>query len=365
MLTIGVEEELQIVDADTYDLYNGIETLLEAARPVLRDRVATEIHRSQIEVRTPICTTLPETRAAIVSMRQAVGQAAAAHAMRVISAGSHPFAHWTQQEQTPYARYEMLFRLYGQLAQQQMIFGCHVHVGLPDPAQGIEVLNRVRRWLAPLLALSANSPFWMGSDTSHASYRAVHWGRWPLAGPPPHMASAADYDELINHLIATGTIDDGTRLYWDARVHPRYHTLEFRIADACLTVDDTLMIAGLARALVQTCARNAANETPYPVVQQTVLRVAHWYAARYGVGDQLIDVTTGQRRPASEIIAQLLAFLHPALQENNDWNTVYSLVTQTLVRGTGAERQRQVYAETDSLREVAAFLAAETARTWR
>jgi carboxylate-amine ligase len=281
--------------------------------------------------------------------------------LRIVAAGTHPFAHWSEQDLTPYERYYKLFDTYQYLVREQMIFGCHIHVGLPDPALGIPVLNRIRPWLAPLLALSASSPFWMGTDTAYASYRAQHWSRWPLAGPPPHIASPEEYHTLVEQLIATETIEDPTKLYWDARIHPRYDTLEFRLMDSCPTIETVMMLAGLVRALVLTCTRNAEANTPYLIAHSTLLRVAHWCAARFGLQGPLIDIITGARVPANQVIARLLEFIQPALHDLGDQHTP-TLVEHVLRYGTAADHQRDVYRHTGHLTDVVAFLADETER---
>ncbi len=362
MLTIGVEEELQIIDGTTRALTDGVDLLLPTARPHLSDRVMTEIHTSQIETATPICATLDEVRHAIVAARRVLIDSAAQHGQRIVAAGTPVLAHWAEQRVTPQPRYQKLLDDYQLLVREQMIFACHVHITLPDDIDGIAVLNRVRPWLAVLLALSANSPFWQGTDTGYASFRGQHWHRWPLSGPPPHFASTAEYDALVAQLVQTGIIEDATKLYWDARIHPRYHTLECRVCDVSLSVDETILLTGLIRGLVAACVRHARDGTPYLQPHLTLLRVAHWRAARFGISDTLLDPESGTLLPAKQVITNFLAFIAPDLQAHGDTATVHDLLKYTFTYGNGAVRQLAYADIFGDLTAVVDALADETAR---
>jgi carboxylate-amine ligase len=237
-----------------------------------------------------------------------------------------------------------------------------VHVGLHDREAAIHVLNRARIWLAPLLALAANSPFWLGSDTGYASYRTQLWGRFPMAGQPALFASRAEYDALVRALVATDSIEDATKIYWDIRLPEHIDTVEMRVTDVCLTVDEAVMVAGLARALVRTCYERAQRDEPFPAARPELLHPAHWRAARYGLGADLIDVGAERAVPARELIDSLLAFVRPALEAAHDWDEVSALVHATLVRGNGAERQRAAYERAGRWEDVVDFIIAETAK---
>ncbi len=247
--TLGVEEEYQIIDAETRQLRPREAEVLRRAKAALGENVQPEFHASQVEIATPVCRTLAEARVQVVGARRAVIDAARRDGNRLGAAGTHPFSDSDSQPITPKERYEGMAEQYQQLAHELVIFGCHIHVGLADPEMGVAVLNRARPWLAALLALSANSPFWKGQDTGYASYRTELWVRWPMAGPPLPFASRAEHDALVQALVDTGSISDRTKIYWDVRLPEKTPTIEFRVADVCLRVDETVMLAGLIRAL--------------------------------------------------------------------------------------------------------------------
>ena len=354
--TIGVEEEYLLVDAETLELRPRAEDVVVTARESLGDQVQHELSLSQIEVETPVCGSLEEVRRELVRLRREVTAAGEASGSRVVAGGTHPFTTWLGQAITPKERYERMAEEYRLTAWQQLICGCHVHVGLDDPEDVIGVIDRCRPWLPSLLALSANSPFWEGFDTGYASYRLQLWERWPMTGTPDVFGSRAAYDELVGALMATGSISDPTKLYWDVRPSVRFPTVEVRIADVCPTVDEAVMITGLARSLVRTCLARPTAQEP----RGELVRAARWRAARYGLDGQLVDVDACVSRPARDVIGELLAFLRPDLEEHGEWDQVAGLVQEALDHGNGARRQREVYERTGSLRAVVDWLLEET-----
>ena len=360
--TIGVEEECQIIDPATRKLRSRAAHVLSRAQAAIGDEVQPELHLSQIETVTPVCRTLAEVRHALVQSRRALMEAASKDGDWIASAGTHPFSAWEEQQITPKPRYQGLVADYQQLAREQVIFGCHVHIGIRDPEMKIQVLNRARNWLSPILALAANSPFWQGIDTGYTSFRTELWARWPISGPPPVFASFADYNGLLQALIATESLEDATKIYWDIRVPARTETLEFRVTDASSTIDGTVMIAGLTRALARTCYEQMIRDEPFLPVHRDLLRAAHWRAARHGVEKDLIDVTEARAVPAPELIERFLSMLRPALEQEGDWEEVSVLVHETLRCGTGATRQRQAYQKAGRLEGVVDLIVAETAR---
>ncbi len=358
--TLGVEEEYQIVDPQTRALRGRAERVLPEAQKTLGEEAQHELLLSQLETATPVCRDLAAVRHEVTRLRREVVAAAARHGSKIAASGTHPFSRWQAQKVTPKDRYLGLERDYARLARELVICGCHVHVGLDDPEGSLRVLNRVRPWLAPLLALSANSPFFEGEDTGYASFRTELWNRWPTAGPPHHFASRQEYDDLVAALVATGSIKDPTNLYWDVRLPATKPTVEFRVADVCATVDEAVMLAGLARALTRTCAEGARGDDPYAVARPELLRAAHWRAARHGLEADLIDPDGQRSVPAPEAVERLLAFVRPALEAEGDWAEVSALVHATLQRGNGAARQRAVYRRTGRLEDVVDAIVAET-----
>ena len=359
--TIGVEEEFLIVDAETGALRSRAELVLPGARKALGDGVQPELHQSQLETATPICASLPEVRGELVRLRARLMEAAAEHGSRIAATATHPFSAWTDDPGiTP--KYRQLEIDYRQLAREQIICGCHVHVGVDDTETAIRIMNRARPWLAPILALAANSPYWEGFDTGYASYRTEIWRRWPMAATPEPMASVAEFEEVVEALLATGSIDDPARIYWDMRPSARFPTLEFRVTDVCLTVDDAVMVAGLVRGLARACHDRYQAGEPVPDVRRELLRAATWRAARHGVEADLVDVIGRRAVPARKLVDSLLDFVRPALSEFGDWDEVSGLVERVFAEGTGATRQRRAFERSGRLEDVVEFVVAETTR---
>jgi carboxylate-amine ligase len=362
VFTIGVEEEFQIINPQTYALDAGVEYIMPRAREMLGDAVQYELILSQIEVASPVCCTLAEVQAALTRQRHILIEAAEGAGKKIAAAGTHPFSPWYEQPVTPKERYQLLVRDFQRLIKEQVIFGCHVHVGLGDETIALDVMNRARLWLSPLLALSANSPFLEGTDTRYASFRTGLWWTSPLSGPPPFFVSRKDHDAFIQTLVTTRSVEDSSRIYWDIRLPERYETIEFRVMDVCMTIDEALMLAGLIRALVRTCCDMTYRRVAVPDVRAELLRVANWRAARYGLEGELIDVLSERTVAARELVERLLLFLQPALEAEGDWESISRLVARTLDRGNGAMRQRALFRETGSMADVVQYIIDETAR---
>ena len=360
--TIGVEEEYQILHPETRELRQRAGRILPEAQRRVGEEVTNELYLSQIEIGTPVCRSLSDVRAELVRLRRAVVAAAGRDGSRIAAAGTHPFSHWGNQALTPKPRYFGIAEDFQQLAREQIIFGCHVHVGIADRDVAIGVMNRVRPWLAPLVALSANSPFWLGLDTGFASYRTELFARFPMTGTPHTFSSRAEYDDLVSALTTVGVIDDGSKIYWDVRPSSHVETLEFRAADVCLTIDEAVMIAGLCRALARNGYTQHERGEPATPVRPELLRAAKFRASRFGLEGELIDLQALRSVPASEMIGAMLDFLRPALEDAGEWDEVASLVRQTIERGTGAQRQRTAYARSGRLEDVVDLIVDETKR---
>ncbi len=237
-----------------------------------------------------------------------------------------------------------------------------MHVGLEKREEAVQVMNHARVWLAPLLALTGNSPYFGGYDTGYASYRTEIWARWPFSGPPQLFSSLAEHDALVQALTVPGSLDNAREVYWDMRLSSRFNTIEVRLIDVCLTIDEAVMVAGLVRALIQTCHQAVLRGEAYPAIRQEIIRAAHWRAARYGLDADLLDPFTGQAIAAHVLVDQLLAFVRPALEAQGDWETVSTLVASVLQHGTGATRQRAVFQRTLQWSALMDFIVAETAK---
>ena len=362
-LTVGVEEEFLVVERGGGDLVPRSHELYERARPCLGPEVSLELNRCQIEIGTPVCTTLDEISSHLSRLRASLDAAAEPLGTAIAAVGSHPFSSWRDQEvDTTNDRFSRMDDVYQIVARQQVICGCHVHVGIPDPDLAISVMNRARPWLAPLLALTANSPFWSGLDSGFDSYRLQVWQRWPTSGMPPELEDRKEYDSLVDDLTEVDAIEDATFLYWYMRPSERYDTLEFRIADVCLCVDDAVALAGLVRALVWTCAVEALDGEPAPDLRPEIMESGVWRAARYGLAADLVSPVTTSTEPAAVVVGELLDFIGEGLRFHGDGELVNRLVDRILAEGNGASRQRRARAERGSDADVMSFVIDETQR---
>lgn len=359
LATVGVEEEFHLADLTTGVLRPDAGQVLAAARRRLGDDVDPELLRSQVEVGTATCSTLAEVRGELVRLRRGLADSAAEVGCVLLASGTYP-AVVNEVTATDDPRYQAMIEQFGPLARDQVSCGCHVHVAVEDLEAAVTVLRRSRPWLPVLLALSANSPFLQERDTSYASYRSEVWSRWPTSGPAPALRSHHEFDVLVERLLATGVLRDRGMLYWHARPSQRYPTVEFRIADVCLAVDDAVLLAGLCRAIARTCLLAEQHGEPNPDLPPEVLRAATWRAARFGVDGELLDPRAGVPVPAADAVAALLAHVRPALEESGDAAEVDALTRDVLGRGPGARRQRSAYARRGDIQDVLSVLARET-----
>lgn len=361
--TIGVEEEYQIIDPQTRQLCPQSSRIVPNLQVTLGRNIAQfEFRQSQVELATPVCRSLQDVRTQLSHLRHAVITAANQSGYSIAAAGTHPFSHWQDQPITYKSNYLHLAHQYQRLMHELVIFGCHIHISVSDRELAIQVMNRAKSWLAPLLALSASSPFWLGADTGYASYRTTLMSRLPMAGVPPFFASYQEYKKLEQTLITTQVIHAPSQVCWDLRPSARFPTLEFRTADMAMTIDEAVMLAGLARGLVRVCYDQIVDDRPFKPIQPELLQAARWYASRWGIEADLLDVETAQRISAKDLIEKLLALVRPALCELGEWDEVYALTQTVLQQGTAAIRQRQVYERTGSLEAVVDFIVQETAR---
>ncbi|HEX6526317.1 MAG TPA: glutamate--cysteine ligase [Streptosporangiaceae bacterium] len=374
MRTFGVEEELLLVDATT-----GVPVALAdlVARPTVRDsasassgavehadtgddqagddrRPAHELQREQIETATFPCSSLDELTSQLIERRAIAARAAHRMGAEVAALATSPLP--VEPSLTLDERYMKMAELYAMTAQQQLTCGCHVHVSVASEEEGVAVLDRIRPWLPPLLALSANSPFWQGRDSGYASYRRQVWGRWPSSGPTELFGSPQVYHETVNAMVSTGALLDEGMIYFDARLSRNYPTVEIRVADVCLRVTDAAALASVARALVETAAREWRRDMPAQAARTETLYLATWRASRSGLQDDLVHPVTGQAAPAEVVVRALLEHIGDALAEadaeTGHADATTGLMQALLARGNGAMHQRQVYASTGDLTAV-------------
>jgi carboxylate-amine ligase len=360
--TIGVEEEYQIINPADRGLRSRARGIIRRAQKELGEEISHELFLSQIECGTPVCRGLREVREALTRLRTTLIRAAEKNGSWIAAAGVHPFSRWREQRVTPKSRYMNLAEELQQVAREIVIFGCHVHVGISDREAAIQVMNRVRPWLSVLLALTTNSPFWMGENTGYASYRTIVFGQMPMVDTPRAFASRAEFDALVEALVASDSISDGSKLYWDIRPSAFFETIEFRVCDVCTTIDEAVIVAALCRSLARTAHGEFQRDEPCEDIPTELLRAAKWRAARFGLDMDLIDVQARHSVPAIEMVRKLLTYLRPDLERHGEWDEVAPLVHELLERGNGAQRQRSTFERTGKLEDVVDQIVEETAR---
>ncbi len=360
-LTIGIEEEYQIIDPTTGELRSYITQILEEDHLILREQVKPELHQSVIEVGTAVCRTPAEARAELVKLRFGVMQLAQKNGLRIAAAGTHPFSSWMTQEITPLERYLGVKKDLQDLAQQLLIFGTHVHIGIEDREFLIDAMNVARYFLPHVLCLSTSSPFWMGRNTGLKSYRSIIFRHFPRSGIPPRFGSWAELSDLVETMVETNCIPDGTKLWWDVRPNWKYPTLEFRICDVCSRVDEAVCIAALFQAIIAKLWKLRRDNLTFRVYPTSLIDENKWRAVRYGIDGKLIDLGRGKEIPVRDLIRELIEwFLADVIDELGSRKEI-EYAYRICETGTSADRQLAVYERSGDLKAVVGHLIEETA----
>ena len=341
--SVGVEEEFLLVEPGTGRPRAVAGTVLRTGGPDLEG----ELQEQQLETNSQPCKSLADLHRELRRGRTAAAEAAGRAGAQVAALATLPVPVEPSPLRT--SRYEQMAEDYGMTAQEQLTCGCHVHVGIDSDEEGVAVLDRIGPWLATLLALSANSPFWHGRDSSYASFRYQVWGRWPTSGPTGPFGTARAYRETIQQMVETETIIDPGMVYFNARLSDRYPTIEVRIADVCLRTGDAVLTAGLVRALVETEARAWREGRPALETRTELLRLAAWRASRSGLAGALVSPVTAQPEPAAAVISALVEHCREALGDAGDAGATAELLADLLGRGNGAVFQREEYGRSGSL----------------
>ncbi len=360
--TLGVEEEYMLLDSETFDLVQHIDTVLAAVTGhELEPRINAELMQSVLEVATPVCHTAADVAAQLRLLRGYVCDVARAQGMRVGSAGTHPFSLFERQRITAKDRYRALVDQMQYIARRELIFGLHVHVAVDEPEKAIHVVNALIGHLAELVALSASSPFWRGEPTGLRSSRHMVFAAFPRSGPPPRFLNYADYAEVIGQLERTGCIADYTHIWWDIRLHPRLGTIEIRICDAVTQLEDVIAITALCQALVKHYSERFAAGEEVPSFHRILTTENKWLAARYGLEAPVMDLVTGRRNriPVAQVIRRTLKLVEPHARELGS-EAELAGVEEILRRGNGADRQLRVFNANRDIVEVVREIAALT-----
>ncbi len=358
-LTIGIEEEYQIIDPETRELTSYISEFLDEGAMVFRDQVKPEFLQSQVEVGSHVCRNIKEARQEVTRLRCIVADIAEKNGRKIVAAGTHPFSHWQDQIITDKDRYKGLVADMRMIAQRLLIFGTHVHVGIPDPDLRIDVMNQMTYFVPHIFALSTSSPFWMGQNTGLKSYRSVVFEDLPRTGLPEYFDSAQEYDRFLHTLISTGCIDEATKIWWDIRPHPKFPTLEFRMCDCVTKVDEVIAIAALIQAVVAKLIQLRKKNQSWRIYRRSFIAENKWRAIKDGLDGQLIDFGKEEAVPLRFLLTELLELIDDVVDELGVHQEIEYIHTM-LKEGTSADRQLRVYRETDRLEPVVDMLVEET-----
>jgi carboxylate-amine ligase len=359
-LTLGIEEEYQIIDPATRELRSYITEILTGDQLMLGE-VKPELHQSMVEIGTKVCRTPAEARDELVRLRGHVMRLAARNGLVIAAAGTHPFSSWITQEITPLERYMGVRQDLADLAQQLLIFGTHVHVGIEDRDFLIDAMNVARYFVPHVLALSTSSPFWMGRETGLKSYRSIIFRNFPRTGIPPVLESATAYGSLVDTLVRTGCVPNASKIWWDVRPNHSYPTLEFRICDVCTRVDEAVCVAAILQAIVAKLWKLRRDNMTFRVYPTALIEENKWRAVRYGLDGKLVDLGKDQEQPARALIRELLEWFVDDVVDELGSRREVEYAFRILEQGTSADRQLACYRDTGDLKAVVDSLVSETA----
>ncbi len=359
--TLGIEEEYQTVDPESRDLRSHIHAeIIEKGKLLLQERVKAEMHQSVVEVGTSVCANIKDAKEELKKLRRDMIRLSRENGLWLASAATHPFADWRVQEVTPDERYKNIVQDLQLVARANLIFGLHVHVGIEDRETAIHLMNHARYFVPHLLALSSNSPFWLGMDTGLKSYRCKVFDKFPRTNMPDYFPSWGEYDNYVKLLIKTNCIDNAKKIWWDIRPHPFFNTLEFRVCDIPMRVDETIALAALIQATVAKLYKLYAANQGFRLYRRSLLMENKWRAARYGLDGKLIDFGKQKEVPERELIEEYLAFVDDVLDELDSRQEV-EYIREIMKMGTGADRQLRVFRETGDMKAVMDHIIEETA----
>lgn len=359
MFSIGIEEEFQIVDPNTRELRSRVSEILKGGQIHLKEQLKAEMHQSVVETGSNICSNIGEARKEVIKLRSGLAKLAEKEGLKVAASGTHPFSKWEDQDITEHPRYRVVVQDMQQVARANLIFGLHVHIGIDDKELAIHIMNAARYFLPHIFALSTNSPFWKGRNTGFKSYRAKVFERFPRTGIPDYFSSHGEFQTYVETLTKTRCIEDASKIWWDIRPHPKYPTLEFRICDIPMTIDETIALAALCQAIVAKLYKLISQNLGFRLYRRLYIAENKWRASRYGLEGKLIDFGKKTEVDTKDLIRELLTFVEEVVDELGIRNEV-EFVEKMLETGTGADRQLKVWNETQNINAVVDYIISET-----
>src|SRR5215470_7341122 len=358
--TIGIEEEYQTIDPETRDLRSHIHSeIIAKGKRIMEEQIKAEMHQSVVEVGTGVCKNIKEAKKDVRKLRHDMIKLARDNGLLLAAGATHPFADWRSQEIYPDERYRKVVEDLQLVARANLIFGLHVHVGIEDRETTIHLMNQARYFLPHLLALSANSPFWLGMNTGLKSYRCKVFDKFPRTNIPDTFASWSEYENFVNLLIKTGCIDNAKKIWWDIRPHPFFNTIEFRICDIPMRVDETIALAALIQATIAKLYKLYSANQGFRLYRRALIMENKWRAARYGLHGKKIDWGKQTQVPVRDLVLEYLDFIDDVVDEL-DAREEIEYVHKIMESGSGADRQIRVFEETGDLKKVVDYIIEET-----
>src|ERR1700712_2299614 len=353
--TIGIEEEYMVLDPDTMELKSHEQKIVSEGQKIIKDKVKAEMHQAVVEVGTDICANIEEAYKDVSDLRKTIRAIAGDLGLTIGASGTHPFSHWQSQLITDHIRYNELVNELQEAARSNLIFGLHVHVGMENRDMAMHIANSAMYFLPHVYALSTNSPFWEGRQTGYKSFRTKIFDKFPRTGIPEAFESIEAYDNYVKILMKTNCIDNAKKIWWDLRVHPFFNTVEFRICDVPMTVDETITIAALFQAICAKIYKLRSKNLNFMQYSRALINENKWRAGRYGIDGYLIDFGKEEEINTRVLIYELLDFVDDVVDQLGSRHSL-AYVHKMLEQGTGADRQLVVYAQTNDLVSVADYI---------
>ncbi len=353
--TLGVEEEYMVIDPQTRELKSHEQKIVHEGQKLIKDKVKAEMHQAVVEVGTDICANVEEAFKDVATLRGTISKIAGDLGLWVGASGTHPFSHWESQLITDHVRYNQIVNELQEAARSNLIFGLHVHVGMENNDMAMHIANSARYFLPHVYALSTNSPFWEGRKTGYKSFRTKVFDKFPRTGIPDYFESYEAYERYVNILIKTNCIDNAKKIWWDLRVHPFFNTVEFRICDVPMTINETIAIAALFQAICAKLYKLRHQNLNFIMYQRALITENKWRAGRYGIDGSMIDFGKETEVNTRLLIYELLDFVDDVVDDLGS-RPFINYISKMMEQGTGADRQLAVYEKTNNLVSVADYI---------